>query len=545
MFFHKRTFSIICSILILVLLSGMSGAPPVHSSSDVTPQIRISTPSYPIGMHGKDSQRIPYSFKASGNFSGVITSRVFQFYTQYDEPLSYQFGPYPTNISVNSIQTSEWNELVYLPESVVNKARAMEEYAIVLKTTFFGASSSGEDFSGEASLLLLLPPASFGKSAPANGATNQPLNLFLQWNSTVGAIDYEYCFDTINNNLCDAGWTGTYRVKATLQNLPTSTTFYWQVRANNTSGGTYANNGTWWSFTTCSYPSITVTNINNSGAGSLRKAIADICPGGIINFAPSLSGKTITLASPLAIDKDMTIDGSSLSQNIKLDGANIIDILMGTTQASNSTVLITDLDFLNARQHGFHQGSGKLEIRNSYFSGNDTGIFGGPELTVFKSNFVGNYTGIVNFDTLRVDSSLFTNNGRGIYNEKVYSFPSLGKARISASVFTQNYQGGIQNRFGVLMVGDSSFIGNEAEHGGAIQSSGTATIYNSHFSGNKATQNGGGIVNGGYLVVSESTFSGNTAGNNGGAVFNGGGVDLFASTFTNNSSGNFGGGIYG
>src|SRR5687768_170327 len=195
MFFKQQKFVMTCSIVILVLLSGMTGAPPPISKSATTPQISISTPSYPVGMDSMDRKQIPYTFKAAGNFAGEITSRVFQFYTQYDEPLSDLLGPYPTRIGLNSLQTSEWNDPVYLPESVVDEARALEEYAIVLKTTFFGVTSSGEDFSADASLLLLLPPASFSKQSPANQAANQPFNLFLQWSSSVGAIDYEYCFD--------------------------------------------------------------------------------------------------------------------------------------------------------------------------------------------------------------------------------------------------------------------------------------------------------------------------------------------------------------
>ena len=49
----------------------------------------------------------------------------------------------------------------------------------------------------------------------------------------------------------------------------------------------------------------TVTNLADSGAGSLRSAIA---AGGTVTFAPGLSG-TIVLASQLEIDKNLTIEG--------------------------------------------------------------------------------------------------------------------------------------------------------------------------------------------------------------------------------------------
>ena len=64
---------------------------------------------------------------------------------------------------------------------------------------------------------------------------------------------------------------------------------------------------------------IEVQNANDSGAGSLRQAIATICSGGTITFNPSLTGRTILLTSsyPL-IEKTLVIDGGHLS--IAIDG---------------------------------------------------------------------------------------------------------------------------------------------------------------------------------------------------------------------------------
>jgi len=42
---------------------------------------------------------------------------------------------------------------------------------------------------------------------------------------------------------------------------------------------------------------VTVMNTHDSGYGSLRQALADICAGGTIDFDSSLHGQTITLTS--------------------------------------------------------------------------------------------------------------------------------------------------------------------------------------------------------------------------------------------------------
>ena len=277
MFFKNRKFNILNFALILALFSGLFGVVPTlasteidlsefsSSSSSIVPQLNISTPPNPVGIRSRESKLVKYSLTESGNISGRISSRTYQFFTQYDVPLSEVMGPYPTNINIDPLQTNDWNELVYLPESVAEKARSVQDYAVVLKTTFKGISASGAEFSAQASLLLLLPPANFSKASPANGAAVAPAGQSLQWNSSVGAIDYEYCFDTIDNNSCDTNWTGTYWLgtydtNVALQNLPSNTTFYWQVRANNTAGTTYANNSNWWSFITSDLSTPTPTH---------------------------------------------------------------------------------------------------------------------------------------------------------------------------------------------------------------------------------------------------------------------------------------------
>ena len=101
------------------------------------------------------------------------------------------------------------------------------------------------------------PPGAFDKTAPANGATGQPLNPSLSWGAATGAVSYEYCYDTSNDNACSGTWTSTgTATSASLAGLAASTTYYWQVRAINGIGTTYADGAStaYWNFTTTGTP---------------------------------------------------------------------------------------------------------------------------------------------------------------------------------------------------------------------------------------------------------------------------------------------------
>ena len=68
---------------------------------------------------------------------------------------------------------------------------------------------------------------------------------------------------------------------------------------------------------------ITVTNTNDSGPGSLRQAIADALPGDTIDF--SVTG-AITVLSELAIDKSLIISGPN-GGGLVVNGALAVRVL--------------------------------------------------------------------------------------------------------------------------------------------------------------------------------------------------------------------------
>jgi hypothetical protein len=149
-----------------------------------------------------------------------------------------------------------------------------------------------------------------------------------------------------------------------------------------------------------------VTNIADSGAGSLRAAVVGAPAGTLITFDPALNGQTITLTStPIAIPPGLTIRGNGVA-NTRVSGANarrLFEIAPG----AGGEVVIRDLTL--AQGNAGNPGSGgailnqaSLRLEGVRLTGNRAGIAGGailsqrvgaapaPVLTVRGSTFDGN-----------------------------------------------------------------------------------------------------------------------------------------------------------
>lgn len=249
---------------------------------------------------------------------------------------------------------------------------------------------------------------------------------------------------------------------------------------------------------------ITVSNANDSGAGSLRQAMLDLCTGGTITFD---NNYVITLASQLpAVTTVMTITGNGAANTVIQAAASpgvATYIVFAVGPAGNLTLNGASVQNGVAPIYGGGiVNRGTLAVTNSTFSGNTAQIGGGI------CNFGG---------TLTVDLSVFSgnsasNNGGGIM--------SSGTAIVSNSEFSGNNApggAGLSNQ-GTMTVTKSTFSNNAASHvGGGIDNLlGTLTVSNSTFSGNTATSSGGGILSQATLTVTNSTFSGNSAPTGGG-----------------------------
>ena len=226
-----------------------------------------------------------------------------------------------------------------------------------------------------------------------------------------------------------------------------------------------------------SFPStastLTVTNPNDTGAGSLRAAVAAALANDNIVFAPT---STIVLTSPISVATPITISGP---------GANLLAISgNNATRIFNlsSTVTISGLTLQNG-------------LANS---------------VTLRGGAISN-TGSLTLDGVALIANVAFDGGGAIYNESINA--ATGQLKISNSLLSGN------------SVSDFSGIG-----GGAILStsingtSASVTILDSTITGNSAIANPLGMVGGGIYYANgalkhvSSTVAGNNAGIAGGDI---------------------------
>ena len=278
----------------------------------------------------------------------------------------------------------------------------------------------------------------------------------------------------------------------------------------------------------------TVTNTNDSGDGSLRRAIENAnfaFEADTITLAPEVRG-TITLASTLGVRNDLTIEGPG-PQALTISGNNAVrplSVNMGTTLnlsgvtiANGRAVARDPLPSDNPDSQGgaIYNGGGTLNIRESALKSNFALYWGGA---------VFNQGGKVNV----VDSTLSGN--RSVEGGAIYNMPVVGffgqefacEATVTGSTLSGNSasEGGAlynSGRCEANITGGSRVDGNSASHGGGVFNAAILRITGSTLSGNSASE-GGGVYTTHDLIVQRSTFSGNRAGVQGGGLYESAGV---------------------
>ncbi|PZR72456.1 MAG: hypothetical protein DLM73_13150 [Chthoniobacterales bacterium] len=277
---------------------------------------------------------------------------------------------------------------------------------------------------------------------------------------------------------------------------------------------------------------VVVTNTNDDGAGSLRRAIRDIASSGTITFSNSTANgaenfydgiaHTITLNnSELVISSDVTVAGPGASQlTVQRDSSAPTQFRIFNVTSTNAIVALTGMTITGGSlsqgdtgvtpDGGGIRNSGNLTVADCVITQNATAYTGSG------SGGNGGGGGLSNYGSLNVTRTSIS--GNTVFGGTGGGILSVGQLVLTASDITGN----------TATSNDSGSSGSG--HGGGIDNEATATLVNCTVANNlsKATSAnllGGGILNSGFsggLTLIDSTVSGNQATSATGRVFGGG-----------------------
>jgi hypothetical protein len=269
---------------------------------------------------------------------------------------------------------------------------------------------------------------------------------------------------------------------------------------------------------------IVVSSNADSGAGTLRQALFDIANGGTIDLS-GINTQTITLLSPLMINKSVTMTNTASSPSVIVQGGSTAfdtsNVRMIQVQ-TGKTVVLGNMTLQNGSNVGaparggaiFNEGTltlNNVTLSNNQARGNNgnTGAAGGA---AFGGAIYSNGTLTLNSVTLTGNRATGGNGGDG------------SPGGLVGCPFTCTPTPGGSGGNGGLAQGGGVFI----DTGGSL------TINTATFDSNTATGGNGG--NGGTGVVQGPTGAGATA--NGGGGFKASGTTVTVSGITNGTAAN-------
>ncbi len=277
----------------------------------------------------------------------------------------------------------------------------------------------------------------------------------------------------------------------------------------------------------CNTSGVMVTNTGDSGTGSLRQAVIDICAGGTITFDASFNTpQTITLTSgEILIDRDITISGT---------GANLLTInannLSRAFLISGGIVNLSGMTITGGNADGDGNGGainhtgGTLTLTNSVVSGSTApnlggGVYSIGSLTITGSTISGSTAnnaggatggGIHAVNLLMLVNSTVSGNFAPNGNNNGGGVRAENNASIISSTITNNSAGGANSASGVFRTVGRVTIRNSIvaanQNNTAVPDVAGAFAQNSQFNliGNVGTSTG-------FAVVSDSNQTGTGA----------------------------------
>ena len=248
-----------------------------------------------------------------------------------------------------------------------------------------------------------------------------------------------------------------------------------------------------------------VTNCNDSGAGSLRAEVAAAPSGHVITFASSVTScSPILLTSgPITLTKNVTITGPGASA-LAISGDGLVQVFSVSSAVNNSTITGLTIENGNAGP-GANGANDNVSVTASNGTADaDPGGNGG------------NGGGIANSGTLTLKNDTVTANTSGPGGNGgsgMISVSGSSETVVSGDGGNGGNGGGIYNT-GTLTLTNGTIAGNTTGAGG---NGGTDTVTATApadtldlGSGNGG--DGGGIYNSGTLTLTNGTVSGSTTG---------------------------------
>ncbi|HPS41007.1 MAG TPA: hypothetical protein PK040_00285 [Anaerolineaceae bacterium] len=172
---------------------------------------------------------------------GTFTDKVQVSWTASTGATYYEVYRDETTSAFATVTTSPYNDTSAVPGTT---------YVYYVKAcNSAGCSALSASDSGSRSVVTA--PGAFNKTSPVNGAVNLSTRVKLKWAASSGATLYEYCYDTTDDGACTT-WRSAGTATTVTISVSRRTIYYWQVRATNSGGTTFANGAltAFWSFRT-------------------------------------------------------------------------------------------------------------------------------------------------------------------------------------------------------------------------------------------------------------------------------------------------------
>jgi len=240
---------------------------------------------------------------------------------------------------------------------------------------------------------------------------------------------------------------------------------------------------------------IVVSNVNDSGPGSLRLAVADAVNGDSIVFSNRLAGQTIVLQSEIDVTNNISISGPA-TRPVALSGGGKTRVL----EIDGATVSLTNLVITQGSADiggGILDSNGNLSLSNVGFTGN---VAYGSSTEIAQGGAIAQQSG-----SLLINRSTFTGN-------RVIGDPESPVVLPPIIIDPLGPVGPVVID-PIIVLPSPAHFGGEADGGAIADQGGTLVIRNSAFKSNVAigsavqTDRTGGDAYGGAIFVADATLN--------------------------------------